>query len=51
MKINIGLSNKICQDSDIFLFCIGSKKYNFGFQIHEYGVRFMLLFWHVLIWK
>ena len=51
MKNNIGIvkSKYVNKYNDKFIFHIGFKHYDLGFQIHEWGIRFMFIWWHVCI--
>jgi hypothetical protein len=49
MKIFFIKSVNVFKDNDIFLAHIGYKNYDLGIQIHKWGIRFMLIWWHCCI--
>jgi hypothetical protein len=49
MDTHILKSSFVCHNSERFLFIIGFKHYNFGIQIHKWGIRLMLIWWHICI--
>lgn len=51
MNIHILKSREICQTSEEFLFVVGRKHWNLGIQVHEWGTRIMLIWWHICIHK
>ena len=42
-------SKNVTKDNDIFLLHLGFKHYDFGIQIHKWGIRIMLVWWHLCI--
>lgn len=51
MKGSIIKSKNVFSDNDIFLIHVGYKHYDLGFQVHSWGVRVMLIWWHFCIHK
>lgn len=49
MIVNILKSKTVCNNNSIFVAHIGYKHYDFGLQVHEWGIRFMLVWWHICI--
>ena len=49
MKIHTLKSTTVYHNSERFLLMIGHRHWNFGIQIQNWGMRFMLLCWHVCI--
>ena len=49
MNLSVIKSKRVCKNNDVFLIHIGYKWYDLGFQIHEWGLRFMFIWWHVCI--
>jgi hypothetical protein len=39
-------SKNVTKDNDVFIIHIGYKHYDLGIQIHTWGVRVMLIWWH-----
>lgn len=39
----------VAKDVDHFIVMIGSGIWNLGIQVHPWGVRVMLVFWHICI--
>jgi hypothetical protein len=51
MKAEVIKSIHVCKSNDIFLLHIGFKHYDLGFQVHEWGLRLMLIWWHVCFYS
>lgn len=52
MKISAFKSTMVRKDNGILLIHIGFLRYDLGIQIHDWpGVRFMLIWWHVVIYS
>ena len=49
MKAAYLKSIQVCQNSEVLLLMVGHKRWNFGIQVHKWGIRFMLIWWHVFI--
>lgn len=49
MSVAIIKSWKVEKHNDVFIIHIGYKHYDLGFQIHTWGIRLMLIWWHVCI--
>ena len=49
MTAHILKSKTVCSNSELFLLMIGIKHFNFGIQIHKWGIRFMFIWWHLCI--
>jgi len=49
MEIVSVKSKIVCHSSEIFLLMAGHKHFNLGLQIHNWGIRFMLIWFHVCI--
>jgi len=39
-------SKNVCKDNGKFILHVGYNHYDFGIQVHEWGVRVMLIWWH-----
>jgi hypothetical protein len=44
-------SSRVCKDNGLFILHIGYKHYDLGFQVHDWGLRIMLIWWHYCIHK
>ena len=44
-------SEMVLKNNDIFLVHIGSKGYDLGFQVHSWGLRIMLIWYHICLYK
>jgi hypothetical protein len=42
-------SKSVIHNSEKFLLMVGHKHYNLGFQIQDFGIRFMFIWWHICI--
>jgi len=51
MEAVIIKSEKVCKNNDKFILHIGISHYDLGFQVHEWGLRIMLIWWHICIHK
>ena len=51
MDLAIIKSQKVYKYNDIFILHIGFKNYDLGIQLHNWGIRIMLIFWHICIHK
>jgi hypothetical protein len=51
MGINLIKSKSVCKDNDVFLLHVGIKHYDLGLQVHSWGLRIMLIWWHLCIHK
>ena len=49
MRIGIVKSIDVCKDSGYFILHIGIKKHDLGIQVHEWGIRLMIIKWHICI--
>lgn len=49
MKIDAIQSSKVFTDNEKFVFMVGHKHYNLGFQVKSWGIRFMFIWWHIVI--
>lgn len=49
MKPYIIKSKRVEKHNDLFLLHIGYKHYDLGIQVHGWGLRFMFIWWHVII--
>ena len=49
MKVHKIKSVYVCQNSEYFTIQIGFKHYNLGLQFPDFGIRIMLIWWHILI--
>ncbi len=49
MKIHTLKSETVCHNSERFLIMVGVGHYNLGFQFQNWGIRFMLIWWHICI--
>jgi len=47
MSLSVTGSKYICGFDEHFAIDIGYKNYRLGFKIHDWGFRFMLLWWHI----
>ena len=50
MNIHILRSYQVGKDNSKFIFHIGFKWYDLGFQVHKWGLRIMLVWWHICIY-
>ena len=39
----------VCKNNGKFIIHIGYKHYDLGLQIHDWGIRIMLIWWHLCI--
>jgi hypothetical protein len=51
MELSIIKSKIVCKDNDVFLIHVGFKNYDLGFQVQSWGLRIMLIWWHLCIHK
>ena len=49
MNVAIIKSRYVEKHNEIFIFHVGFKHYDLGVQIHNWGIRFMFIWWHVCI--
>jgi len=49
MKLIIIKSEVVCNNNELFVIHIGYKDYDLGFQIHDWGIRIMAIWWHLCI--
>jgi hypothetical protein len=42
-------SKHVIKNNDIFIIHIGYKHYDLGLQVHSWGLRIMLIWWHYCI--
>lgn len=49
MSVSILKSKQVAKDVDYFILMVGSGIWNLGIQVHPWGVRVMLVFWHICI--
>ena len=49
MKCFILKSWRVGKNNDLFILHVGYKQYDLGIQIHGWGVRLMLIWWHICI--
>ena len=49
MDIKIIKSRNVAKSNEVFILHIGIGCYDLGIQIHKWGLRFMLIWWHVCI--
>ena len=49
MNITKHESKYICEDNGIVLIRISYKHYSLGIKFHEWGIRVMLIWWHVFL--
>jgi hypothetical protein len=42
-------SKNVANMNEILVLHIGYKHYDLGIQIHKWGIRFMLIWWHYCI--
>ena len=49
MEIVALKSKTVNQDSETFMLIVGHRHLNFGIQVHSWGLRLMLIWWHVCI--
>lgn len=49
MKISTIRAKSVCRDNGEFIIHAGVGIYDIGFQIHGWGLRVMLIYWHVCI--
>jgi hypothetical protein len=47
MDMHILKSRTVCHNSEKFLIMVGHRHWNLGFQIQDWGIRIMLIWWHV----
>lgn len=52
MTIQTVKSRYVCIDYGLFMTCIGTDPWAVGVKLNWWGVRFMLIWWHVVIhWR
>ena len=44
-------SKHVCKDNELFIVHIGFGRYDIGVQVHKWGIRIMLIWWHIFIHK
>ena len=49
MIIHTIKSKYVCHNSEKFMLVIGHRHWNLGIQIQSFGIRFMLIWIHVII--
>ena len=49
MVVNILKSKTVCLNSGRFMINIGFSHYNLGVNFHTWGIRLMLIWWHICI--
>lgn len=49
MNISTIRAKSVCRDNGKFIIHAGFGIYDVGFQIHEWGFRVMLIWWHVCV--
>lgn len=49
MKVLIAKSKYVLPDSEHFLLAIEYSNYSLGVKTHRYGLRIMLIWWHICI--
>lgn len=49
IKISSIKSKHVFHTSETFLLIVGHRHWNFGIQVHDWGIRFILIWWHVCI--
>lgn len=49
MTYHVLKSKIINYDSELFMMAIGTSHLNLGFQVNYWGIRLMLIWWHVCI--
>ena len=42
-------SKSVCKNNDVFILHVGFSHYDVGVQIHKWGIRVMLIWWHTCI--
>ncbi len=51
MKIATIKSRTVCKDNGLFIVHIGFGCYDIGIQVHKWGIRIMLIWWHICTHK
>jgi len=49
MDIAVIRSKYVEKNNGLFITHIGGKGFDFGLQIHSWGIRIMLIWWHICI--
>jgi len=49
MDAHLIKSVTVCKNNGIFIIHIGISHYDLGIQVHNWGIRIMLIWWHLCI--
>lgn len=51
MKTAIIKKDYVNRNNEVFIIHLGYKQYDLGIQVHNWGIRIMLIWWHLCIHK